>query len=203
MYNNKNEKEMFLMHKLMSSDNCYEGMNEKGEGFVGGIEYLKSKDCSDIHFSKREWDEEKAFFEEFLRNSIESFEKRFKANVLEVAICGKVGLWSGTRIGGRIISNCDVFSFGSDIENYNVSIDDDRSIYIEGNHSDGVHSMGIYFITESVLRSTGYLSNYNYERVNAFDYNFFKKIYASKNPLKLSKNNSFFSIEKNTEQVFI
>lgn len=185
------------MNKILSSENYYEGMNPKTEEYLlGDYNYLEANNCTNIEFANYAWEDEKDYFKEFLKESIEKYERKYKTDVLEVVLCGKVGRWNGTFIGGKVIQDYDALSMGDSVESIDVIIDEDNSICIEGSHHDGTHRMGIYFITNSVLRNTGYKAYYENFGKEAFDADFFVKLYSIRKPLKLRRKNGFYKIPK-------
>ena len=186
---------MTQVKKILSSEDCYEGYDKKNEEWLGGsYSFLKEENCENIEFSQDQWEQDYEYFKEFLDDSIKNFEKRFKTEVLEVALCGKVGLWNFSPIGGMIVEDYLVFNFGESIDMIDVIVEEDSSIIIKGHHHDGTHSMGIYFITNAVLKGTGYKGAYEREGASALDANFFEKLYEKRKPLKLEKNNNYFRL---------
>lgn len=183
------------MITIVSTEKCYEGYNEAKDEWVGG-DYLSLvyDQCKDIEFSQTQWETEMEYFEEFLKENVKSFEKRFKTEVLEIALCGKVGLWNHSPIGGKIVEDFNVFNFGDSVDSIDVSIEDDYTITVQGYHHDGTHNMGIYFITKSVLKDTGYKGAYEREGTSALDADFFEKLYQKRKAIKLPKKNGFFNL---------
>ena len=86
---------------------------------------------------------EKDSMEEVVRNSIESYEKRYKTNV-EMFMIGTLGLWDGTKLGGRMVKNInDLLVYGYD--DYIVTVEDNKMNF-GFNHHDGTHNMTLYVL---------------------------------------------------------
>lgn len=180
---------------IVSTEKCYDGYDKKKDEWIGG-DYLSLvyAECENIEFSQTQWESEMEYFEEFLKENVKSFEKRFNTQVLEIALCGKVGLWNHSPIGGKVVEDFNVFNLGNSVESIDVSVEDDRTITVQGHHHDGTHNMGIYFITDSVLKDTGYKGAYEREGKSSLDANFFEKLHEKRKPLKLSKNDGYFKL---------
>lgn len=186
---------MIQVKKILSSEDCYEGYDKKNEEWLGGsYGFLLEEGCEEIEFSQDQWEQDYEYFKEFLDDAIKKFQKRFKTEVLEVVLCGKVGLWNGSPIGGAVVKDSLVFNFGDSVDSIDVVVEEDCSINIQGHHHDGTHSMGIYFVTNSVLKDTGYKGAYERDGASALDADFFEKLYEKRKPLKLEKNNSYFRL---------
>lgn len=181
--------------KIITSENCYEAYNKETEEFAyGDYISLDKEGFENIEFSETQWDSECEYFKDFLKESVKSFEKRYNTEVLEIALCGKVGLWNRSPIGGKIVEDFNVFNFGGSLDSIDVYVEEDYSINIQGHHHDGSHNMGIYFITNSVLKDTGYKGAYEREGISALDADFFESLYEKRKPFKISKNNSYFKL---------
>lgn len=182
---------------LVSSYECYEGYCAEEDAWAYGSYYGLSEDedidNDTITWSQSCWEDEVEHFKNCLKEEIEIFEKRYHTTVLEVAMCGKVGLWHSSPVGGKIIDiesplNID----GDEIEVY---LDEDGFICVAGHHHDGSHAMCYYFLTESSLKRTGLFSKYEHYGVSEFTGEDFEKIYDKLNPVKLSKKNTHFNYE--------
>lgn len=177
---------------ILSSENCYEGIDLNGDIVYGDYNYLSKEDANEITFSETAWDDEINYFKEFLEVAKKKYEERYNVVVEEVALCGKVGLWNRSPIGGCILSNLNPMCI--DADSIDVFVNSEQDITIEYHHHDGTHIMGVYFVTDSTLIKTGYKKQYDIEGVKALDSNFFENLYNIKSPLKISKNNSFYKI---------
>lgn len=184
---------MVAIKTIIDSEECYEAYDEETEEWIdGNFSFLSDKGFDDIQFSQEQWESECEYFKDFIKESVKKHEKRFNSPVLEVALCGIVELWNHSPVGGKIVEDFNVLYFGGSVEGIEVVIEDDYTITILGHHHDGTHKMGIYFITDSVLKDTGYKESYENEGKNALDANFFEKLYEKRKPIKLNKNNSYF-----------
>lgn len=139
------------------------------------------------------YDEELYIFKNFLNSIKTKFEKRYKTTIEEVILCGKVGLWNGSPIGGKVTSLENIFNVNCD--SFDVNVEDDKSIQINFHHHDGTHCMNIYFLTRNSFRKLNLLSEYDnyglaYLKNN---YKFFEEIYNKLTPIKFQKNN-YYSI---------
>ena len=181
------------MKQIISSESHYIGEQKStGESIVGEYSTLEELGCVDIQYFNMDWEDEVDYFKSFLSECIEKYEKQYNTTVLEVALCGTVGLWNGKFVGGKITTNNNVLASSNSIESIEVFVNDNKEINIQFNHHDGSHSMGIYFITRNTLKKTGYLSSYNEYGDRALDADFFEKLYEAKLPLKLPKNNQYY-----------
>lgn len=181
---------------IISTENCFEGY-VNGELYVDSYSNLLDQGCkdSDIEFSQSYWDDEKQYFAEFLKNEIKAFEKRYRTKVLEVALCGHLGLWNGRPIGGKISTIDNILEIPS-VDTVEVIVNETREITIQCSHHDGAHCFGIYFITASTLKLLGYKSIYDYEGKTGLDYKFFESLYKNRSALKLPVNSQYFGVNK-------
>lgn len=177
------------MKTMILSDNCYEGYDKKTEEWViDSYGNLTEMGCEKIDWSDSAWEDEKDYFKEYLTKAIESHESRYGTTIKEVVLCGRMGLWNSSPIGGKVIKDLNALDLGSSIETIEVGIDEDRTVVIKGHHHDGTHNMGIYFLTDAVLKEAGYAAHYEQDGASALDYGFYEKLYEIRQPLKMSKS---------------
>ena len=182
---------------IISTDECYEGKNIKEDYYEVGS-YSDLFDNSDIdnntiEWSSTSWDNQLEYFNDILEFEKNKYEKRYNTEVLELALCGNVGTWRGRCVGGKIVSFKNPVSMG-DVDSIDVTMDIDRTIFINGHHHDGSHSMALYFLTESSMKRAGILNTYQCSGTKYFEAEDFEAIYNNLNPIKLSKNNEYCSL---------
>ena len=178
------------MKKIINSENYYEGYDEKEECYIGGsYEELynnENVDNSTIGWVEYLWEEEKIYFNECIYSLKEQYEERYKTTVEKIVLCGKLGLWNGSPVGGKNISETSfILDNMGNVDNIEVNIEDDGTITILGYHHDGTHQMNIYFLTENKLNKIGYELD---------DYRFYEKIYNDYSPIKLPKKNIYYNV---------
>ena len=181
---------------IMTTDDCYEGRDINEDCYlVDTYEALYDNEDIDndsIQWSSQIWEECLMHFNDILEFEKSKFEKRYKTQVLELALCGKVGRWNGNVVGGKIVNFTNPVSMG-EVDSIDITMEEDRTIFINGHHHDGTHSMALYFLTESSMKRAGIFSKYDNEGTKYFDYEDFEAIYNNLNPIKLSKNNEHCS----------
>ena len=174
------------MKYIINMDDCYMGLEKeknKDGSFnaqLGSYSELSDNpkiDINSIEFDGGTWIEETEYFKEYLNSEIEKYEKKYKTEVVEIALCGSLSFWNGTCIGGKIVTTENILN--SSCEKVRVFIDDNKDLNIELVHHDGTHIMGIYFLTENKLKNNPYSKD---------DPNFFEYLYTHSSPLKFSKN---------------
>lgn len=182
---------------IISTRECYEGKNmNEGLYEIGTFSELYDNieiDTDTIEFSSDAWESEINFFNNVLTFEKEKFEKRYNTEVLELVLCGKVGLWNGSCVGGKLVSFDNPISM-RDVEDVDVTIEEDRTIVISGHHHDGSHHMLLYFLTEGTMKKAGIFNTYEYYGADNFTANDYEAIFDKLNPVKLSKNNEYYSL---------
>lgn len=178
------------MRKIINSENYYQGYDKKEECYIGGsYEDLYDNDNIDnnsIEWDYSTWEEEKKYFDNCIYSLKEQYEKRYNTTVEKIVLCGKVGLWHSSPVGGKNVTETrSILDNIGEVDNIEVIIEDNGTITILGYHHDGTHKMNIYFLTENKLNKIGYDLN---------DYRAYEKIYNTYTPIKLSKKNKFFNI---------
>lgn len=186
-----------MVKYLLDSSECYEGYNNLDECYcMGDYDSLQDDENIDndtIEWSQSYWEDEKAHFNDFVLSEKKKYETRYKTEVLEIAMCGKVGRWNGSFTGGKIVDFDDILQMN--VDSITIELDDDDSILIKGHHHDGTHLMKLYFLTESNMKKSKIWSSYNYGGANGFDYLDFGKIYDNLKPLKMSKSCKHFNYD--------
>lgn len=181
---------------LINSNDCYQGYcEEEGCWICGTYSELHDSDEIDndsIEWSNCLWDDEKHNFGYFMKDEIQRYEKRYNTTVLEVALCGRMGLWNGSPVGGRIIKNNDFLDMGN-VDSVDATVDKDATIVVNGHHHDGTHHMSYYFLTKNSMNKIGVLTKYQNEGIGAFDYMDFEKMYETLKPIKLSKDSDYYN----------
>ena len=176
------------MKKIINSENYCEGYDEKEKCYIeGSYEELynnENVDNSTIGWDYSTWEEEKQYFNDCIYSLKKQYEKRYNTTVEEVVLCGKLGLWHSSPVGGKnILSNNLILDNIGDVDDIEVNIEDDGTITILGYHHDGTHQMNIYFLTENKLNKIGYELD---------DYRFYEKIHDICKPVKLPKKNNYY-----------
>lgn len=178
------------MKKIINSENYCQGYDKKEKCFVGGsYEDLYENENIDnftIEWDYSTWEEEKQYFNNCIYSLKKQYEKRYHTIVKKVVLCGKLGLWNGSPVGGKNVSETSfILDNMGNVDDIEVNIEDNGIITILGYHHDGTHRMNIYFLTENKLNKIGYELD---------DYRFYEKIYNTYNPVKLPKKNNYFNI---------
>lgn len=182
---------------IISTRECYEGFNNDTDCWEGGSYSELSEnteiDANTIEWSNHLWDAEKIHFNDILEFEKNKYEKRYKTEVLELVLCGRVGRWSGSPIGGKVVNFNNPLDMGN-VDDIDATLEEDRTIFINGHHHDGSHHMALYFLTESAMKRAGIFGTYEYYGTDGFTADDFESIYNNLNPVKLSKNNEYCSL---------
>lgn len=173
------------MKKIFSTENCYEGFSKTEDSWViGNYNELSSSDDieqNSIQWSDVAYEDEKDYFMEMLRSLIEGYEKRYRTTVDYIALVGRVGLWNGSPIGGRILQVDDnPIEYMGEVDNIEVTVDEDGLITINGYHHDGCHQMNLYILTKNKLKKVAP----DFLNYGDYDYHEMERIYEQLNPLK-------------------
>lgn len=182
---------------LLNSEDCFEGYNEEEDCWENG-DYCSLSDDSNIdsdtiQFSQSCWDDEVEHFYDFIRSEKEKYEKRYKTEIIGLAMCGRLGFWDGSPVGGKIVDFDNIFCM--DVDDIDVTVDEEAIIYINGHHHDGCHYMNLYFLTENSMKKSKIWSVYDYGGFGEFGGNEFEQIYSNLTPIKLPKNCEHYSYE--------
>lgn len=185
------------MRTIISTKDCYEGRNiHQGCMQTGSFNDLYDSgniDIDSIEWSDSAWNSETDYFLDLINCERNKYEKRYKTKVLELALCGHIQLYNKNDIiDGKLVSFNNPISMG-DANDIDVILDDDRNIIINGYHCNGKHSMYLYFLTESSMKRIGIFDNYDCEDNESFDTDDYKIIYNKLKPIKIPKNNKYFS----------
>lgn len=175
---------------ILSTETCYEAYNILEGAWVIGSDFTEEEgfDLNTVDWSWQAWEDEKDYFKSFLDEEIKKYEKRYNTTVEYIALAGRVGLWNGSPVGGRMIYRDEnPLEYMGDVDSIEISIGEDRVITLLGHHHDGTHEMHIYFITENKVKQ---LINDD----GQWDYRDFEKIYEEFSPLKLTKKNQYFRV---------
>ncbi len=178
---------------LFSSENCYKGQDKNEIWEFGSYSelYDNPKINNDIiSWCQLSWDDEMDYFKEFLNSLKDSFEKRYRTTVQELAIVGSLGRWNGRVVAGKI-GNFDNPISGS-WDDIAVKADDNGYLYIEGQHHDGTDRVYFYFLTDSSMKRAGIFGEYDMYGADGFGADEFEKIDASLNPVKIPNKNSYY-----------
>lgn len=82
-----------------------------------------------------------------------SNEKRYRTTVETIGLVGRVGLWNGSPVGGRLLrADRNPIEFMGDVDRVEATIEEDGTLAIRGYHHDGCHYMNIYLPTENKLK---------------------------------------------------
>lgn len=178
------------MKKIIDMENYYIGFDDLEECFVGGsYDELYENEHIDnltIEWDRECWDSEKKYFNDCIEDLKKQYEKRYNTTIEHIVLCGRVGLWQGSRVGGKIVEQ-DTYTLDNmgNVDNIEVNIEDNGTITIVGSHHDNSHYMNLYFLTENKLKKVGY---------DLSDYKTYEKIYNTCAPVRLTKKNSYYSI---------
>lgn len=181
------------MKTIISTKDCYQGFNKEEDAYEIDSYLNLSKnpniDFETIEWAEDIWDSEKEYFNDILEFEKDKFEKRYKTEVLELVLCGRIGLWNGSPVGGKLVDFKNPISMGN-VNSIDVTTEDDRTIVISGHHHDGTHNMCLYFLTASAMKRAGIFNTYQNSGAKYFDADDYEAIYAKLKPVSLSKNNS-------------
>lgn len=129
------------------------------------------------------YEDEKEYFQEFLNVLIEKYEKQYKTSVERLALVGRVGLWNGSPVGGKIISaNANPIEHMGEVDRLTVEIDDEGLLTLYGGHHDGVHRMNLYLLTDNKLKNV--VPDYYHYREQGYED--MERIYENLKPLKVT-----------------
>lgn len=180
------------MTTILSTGDCQEAYNKVKDVWHIGNDFKAEDgfDVSTIQWSQSAWEDEKRYFMDFLQSEIKQYEKRYKTNVECIALVGRVGLWNGNPVGGRMLSwDENPLECMGRVDEVDVRVEKDGSLFISGHHHDGSHAMQIYFLSENKLNKLD-------REWDAcwfdFDANHFEQIYNDFKPLKLTKSGRAF-----------
>lgn len=176
------------MKIIFDTNNYYEGFNVKEDSWIlGSYSELSSDsdvDTESIRWSNFAYDEEKMYFMEFLEILIKNYEKRYRTSVDYLGLVGRVGLWNGNPVGGRIIkSTNNPIEFMGNVDIIDVVLDDNGLITIRGYHHDGIHLMNLYLLTENKLKKVAP----DFLRYGEYGHLEMEKIHKELRPLKAGK----------------
>lgn len=182
---------------LLKSSDCYEGYNESNDSWITGTyQYLLAHDEIDedtIEFSQLYWEDISSHFYYFLESEKNKYEKRYNTEIIALVLCGEIGLWHSSPIGGMIVDFDSIFNI--DVDDIEVFINKDDTLEIHAYHHDGTHKLNLFFLTESSMKKAGVWKRYNSLGFKDFRGEEFKKIYDSLTPLKLTKDNKFYNYD--------
>ena len=173
------------MQIVLSSANCQEAYSpSEGCWFVGGnLEMEPDVDQETIRWSEEAWNDEKVYFMEKIQTAIDAHEKRYGTDIVKIALAGKLGLWNGNPIGGRLFnSNENPLEKMGNVDEISVERAEDGTITILGHHHDGTHRMHVYLLSEKMLDKINPNWDNYYGGLEADD---FEKIYETRKPLKI------------------
>ena len=185
---------------LLNSLECYEGYDVEDECWIGGTyEYLEENDNIDndtIDYSQSYWEDVASYFYYFVKAEKDKYEKKYNTEVIALSLCGEIGLWHSSPIGGMVVDFDNIFDM--DIDEVEVFVTKDDIIEIHGHHHDGTHKLNLFFLTESNMRKAGVWKRYDLLGFRDFRGEEFKKIYSSLAPLKLTSDNEFYNYSEST-----
>lgn len=173
------------MQTIISTENCQEAYNTVEEcwNLGNGFKEEDGFDMETVQWSESAWEDEKSYFLEMMEEAIRLHEKRYGTDIVRIALAGKIGLWNGTPIGGRLLRNdANPLECMGNVDNISVVKDEDGVVTIEGHHHDGTHRMHVYLLSENMLDKINPLWNSSYSELEADD---FIKIYETRKPLKV------------------
>lgn len=176
------------MKVIFDTNNCYEGYSEKLDCWVvGSYLYLSSStdiDESSIQWSEMTYEDEISYIQKLIEKSIRHYEKRYRTTVRYLGIVGRLGLWNGNPVGGRIIyRHQNPLQFMGDVDRIEVTLDEDGLITILGHHHDGTHEMNLYVLTDNKLKKIAP----NFFRYGESNYKDMERIYEELYPLRIPK----------------
>lgn len=182
--------------ELLSSEDYYSGYNRKEEYYeVDSRDALYDNpdiDDNTIDWSQDSFNEALDYFTSFLNSLKKAYEKRYKTTVLDLALIGRAGRWSGPTLCGTVVDFDNPVPTAWD--DLSIMIDEQGYLFIRGYHHDGRDWMMFYFLTESNMRRAGVFNKYDIDGAKAFDDLDFEKIENTLNPIKVSANNGYYSI---------
>lgn len=138
---------------------------------------------------EEEFECEMDYFTEFINSLKTAHEKRYGTQIVSIVMAGIVGTWRGQFIGGKVQSMD--YPLSMEVDSLEVVVEDDRSLLIKGIHHDGTHLMNLYLLTENQLKKANCYAAYQY---GGWDSDDFKNIYLKCNPVKLPKNNNYYTV---------
>lgn len=154
----KKEDDVMLKSAIvLSSDNCYEGYDKVEECWVLGdyssLEELENVNSDTIIYSESGWSDEKEYFTSFLEKCKEAYKKKFNKPVAQMVLAGKLGLWNGSPIGGKLIdlNNSPLEAMGN-CDTVELEVDSNGEVTVLGHHHDGTHRMKIYLFSHNLYR---------------------------------------------------
>lgn len=166
---------------IISTENCQEAYNTKEECWYVGNEFTEEDgfDMDTVTASQSAWDDEKDYFMGLLNEVISAHEKRYGTDIVKIALAGRMGLWDGNPIGGRLIRyDENPLEKMGNVDTVEVSKEDDGTITILGRHHDGTHRMHLYLLSERML------NNINPDWDYGLTPEDFKTIYENRKPVK-------------------
>ena len=174
-----------MTNVIISTEYCYEGFDQNEDCYeVGSYPELyesESIDNNTIEFSQMQWESEKDYFLNYLYEEVDRYEKRYKTSVTHFALVGKVGLWNGSPVGGKLIDyNENPLEHMGRVDEIEVVLNDDKTFTILGHHHDGAHRMDIYFMTENKLNKVVP----DFVDYGSYDYEDIERIYDTYSPFK-------------------
>lgn len=182
---------------LLNSEDCFEGYCEEEDCWISGDYYSLSEsddiDSNTIQFSQSCWDDEVEHFYNFVCSEKKKYEKRYNTEIIALALCGIVGMWDGSPVGGKIVDFNSIFQM--DVDDIDVTVEEGDIICINGHHHDGCHHMNLYFLTESNMKKIKIWKTYNHGGFKDFEGDEFEQIYDNLTPLKLHKTNDYYSYD--------
>ena len=181
---------------LLNSEDCFEAYNPEEDCWeVGDYDYFSEKntniDPDTIQFSQFYWEDEVRHFYDFVRSEKEKYEKRYKTEIIGLALSGRIGLWNRSPVGGKIVDFDDIFQMN--VDDIDVTVEEGDVICINGHHHDGCHHMNLYFLTESNMKKIKIWKIYDNGGFGDFEGDEFEQIYYNLTPLKLPKDNDYYS----------
>lgn len=176
------------MKTIFDTKNCYEGLSKsEGEWVIGDSYDLSNNpdvETETIAWSAMTYEDEKNYFMEFLQNLIQNYEKQYRTTVECIGLVGRVGLWNGSPVGGRILNvDSNPIECMGQVDDVDVTVDEEGIITINGHHHDGSHRMNLYLLTKNKLRKVAP----NYLHYGDYSYHEMENIYDNLKPLKAGK----------------
>lgn len=99
-----------------------------------------------------------------MRETIDAVEDAIKQQVIRqdkingesihIILAGSIGLWDGTRQGGKHVKLGDVLE-SSNYDDLEVYLNDNNELVFKFMHHDGSHYMNLYALSEEQLEGTG------------------------------------------------
>lgn len=127
------------------------------------------------------------YFLQYLESSINSYEARYRTNVVELMFIG-TRLNSDKVTGGAIGTIMD-----GECDNIDIMAEDNLiTIYIYKNNS--CYTYNVYIMTENLIKTLGCYSNYKELGYKALEDEYYiEKLYKSyRTPLELNRNNGYY-----------